>query len=180
MMPQSKLTTTNAEGSAAMKIRGILAAAVFGLAGLWAAPTAGAAQVHYSTKHIYSETADPKADIAAALAQAKKEHKRVVLDFGGDWCGDCQVLDIYFHQAPNDALLANSYVLVHVWIGHIDKNLDIPEKYGVAIKKGVPALAVVDAKGTTIFAQKTGEFENMRHMDAQSVTEFLEKWKGHS
>ena len=150
--------------------------------GLLVAPAEGLAQdkppAHaYTTKHIYSDTADPKADIAAALVQARKEHKRVLLDFGGDWCGDCQVLDIYFHQAPNDELLEKNYVLVHVWIGHIDHNLEIPEKYGVAIKKGVPALAVLDAKGTTIYSQKTGEFEDMRHMDANSVTAFLEKWK---
>ncbi len=131
----------------------------------------------YSTKHIYSDSADPKAEIAAALVQARKEHKRVLLDFGGDWCGDCQVLDIYFHQAPNEELLNRNYVLVHVWIGHIDHNLEYPEKYGVAIKKGVPALAVLDAKGTTIYSQQTGEFEDMRHMDAGSVTAFLEKWK---
>jgi thiol:disulfide interchange protein len=141
-----------------------------------AAPQAHA-QAPFVKKHIYSETADPNADIAAGLAQAKKEHKRVLLDFGGDWCGDCQVLDIYFHQAPNEALLEKNFVLVHVWIGHIDKNLDIPEKYGVAIKKGVPALAVVSAKGDPIFAQKTGEFENMRNMNPESVTTFLEKWK---
>lgn len=139
-------------------------------------PVAGA-QAPFQKKHIYSETADPKADITAALGQARKEHKRVLLDFGGDWCGDCQVLDIYFHQAPNDALLEKNYVLVHVWVGHIDKNLDIPEKYGVAIRKGVPALAVVSAKGETIFAQQTGEFENMRNMQTASVTTFLEKWK---
>ncbi|HEX3374991.1 MAG TPA: thioredoxin family protein, partial [Edaphobacter sp.] len=48
-------------------------------------------------KHLYSAEADPKAEIAAALKQAGAEHKRVILDFGGDWCGDCQVLDIYFH-----------------------------------------------------------------------------------
>ncbi len=160
------------------KIRGIVfALAALSLLGGAAATTSSGAQVQYTTRHIYSETADPKADIAAALEQARKEHKRVLLDFGGDWCGDCQVLDIYFRQPPNDALLSANYVLVHVWIGHIDKNLDIPEKYGVAIKKGVPALAVLDARGNTIFAQRTGEFEDMRHMDAKSVTDFLEKWK---
>jgi thiol:disulfide interchange protein len=150
------------------------------LAATLAAPALGiqaGAQVPFTKKHIYSETADPKADIAAALTQAKKEHKRVLLDFGGDWCGDCQVLDIYFHQAPNAEMLEKNFVLVHVWIGHIDKNLEIPEKYGVAIHKGVPALAVVSAKGETIFAQKTGEFEDMRHMNPESVTAFLEKWK---
>ena len=29
----------------------------------------------------------------------------------------------------------------------------------------------------TIYSQQTGEFEDMRHMDAGSVTAFLEKWK---
>jgi thiol:disulfide interchange protein len=128
-------------------------------------------------RHIYSETADPKADIAAALADAKREHKRVILDFGGDWCGDCQVLDIYFHQSPNAELLAKNFILVHVWIGHIDTNLDIPEKYGVAIHKGVPALAVLAPDGSVVFAQQMGEFEKMRSMESTSVTEFLNKWK---
>jgi thiol:disulfide interchange protein len=131
----------------------------------------------YTTKHIYSDTADPKTDIEDALKQARREHKRVLLDFGGDWCGDCQVLDIYFHQAPNDELLSRNYVLVHVWIGHVDHNLEYPEKYGVDIHKGVPALAVLNEKGTVIYSQKTGEFEDMRHMDSSSVTSFLEKWK---
>src|SRR5690348_11564264 len=68
----------------------------------------------YTPKHIYSDAADPQADIASGLAQAKQEHKRVILDFGGDWCGDCQVLDIYFHQPPNSDLLEKNFVLVHV------------------------------------------------------------------
>jgi thiol:disulfide interchange protein len=131
----------------------------------------------FTAKHIYSETARPAQDIAAALAQATREHKRVIVDFGGDWCGDCQVLDIYFHQAPNDALLAGHFVLVHVWIGHMDANLDVAKQYGVPITKGVPALAVLGADGKVLYAQKTGEFEDMRHMESGSVTEFLEKWK---
>ncbi len=131
-----------------------------------------------TAKHIYSDTADAKTDIAAGLAQAKREHKRVILDFGGDWCGDCQVLDIYFHQSPNADLLAKHFVLVHVSIGHEDKNIDVAAKYGVPISKGVPALAVLSADGKVVFAQATGEFEDMRHMDSASVTEFLTKWKG--
>jgi thiol:disulfide interchange protein len=122
-------------------------------------------------------TANPKADIAAALAQAKHEDKRVLLDFGGDWCGDCQVLDIYFHQPANAALLDKHYVLVHVWIGQMDHNIGLAAKYGVPIAKGVPALAVLAPDGKVLYAQKTGEFDDMRHMDTSSVTQFLEKWK---
>ena len=131
----------------------------------------------YSAKHIYSETANPKTDIAAGLAQARREHKRVILDFGGDWCGDCQALDIYFHQAPNADLLEKHFVLVHVWIGHMDANIDVAAKYGVPINRGVPALAVLAANGKVLYSQATGQFADMRHMDPQSVTEFLTKWK---
>ncbi len=132
----------------------------------------------YVPRAIYSETVDPKADIAAGLKQARLQHKRVLLDFGGDWCGDCQVLDLYFHEQPNSELLQKNFVLVHVFIGHMDKNIDLAAKYGVPINQGVPALAVLDANGKVLASQRTGEFRDMRHMDQQSVEEFLKKWKG--
>jgi thiol:disulfide interchange protein len=128
-------------------------------------------------KHLYSAEADPKAEIAAALIQASREHKRVILDFGGDWCGDCQVLDIYFHQSPNLELLDKNFLLVHVDIGRFDKNLDIPEKYKIPLKKGVPALAVLDASGKLLYSQQAAEFGDMRYMYPNSVTEFLNRWK---
>jgi len=128
--------------------------------------------------HIYDESADPRVDIAAALKKAKAEHKRVIVDFGGDWCGDCQVLDLYFHQAPNDALLAENFVLVHVFVTHaMEDNHDVAVKYEVPLKKGVPALAVLDAQGKLIHSQTAGEFENMRNMESASVTDFLNRWK---
>lgn len=129
-------------------------------------------------KQIYSETANPNADIAAALKKARAEHKRVLLDFGGDWCGDCQVLDIYFHQSPNAELLAKHFVLVHIYIGQMDRNLDVPKKYEIPINKGVPALAVLDAHGKLLYSQQTGQFENMRNMSPGAVTAFLNQWKG--
>jgi len=128
-------------------------------------------------KHLYDDDGDPKKLIAAGLKQAKAEHKRVILDFGGDWCGDCQVLDIYMHQAPNAELLAKNFVVVHISVGHIDKNLDVPAKYGVDVSHGVPALGVLDSNGKVLYAQATGEFEAMRKMYSSSVTEFLTKWK---
>ena len=133
------------------------------------------ATVGISRRHIYPDIASAQTDIQAAMAQARKEHKRIILDFGGDWCGDCQVLYLYFHQAPNQAIVDKHFVVVPVNIGRMDANLDIARRYGVPVK-GVPALAVLDANGKVIVAQNL-EFADMRHMDAQSVTEFLNKWK---
>ncbi len=126
---------------------------------------------------IYSATADAHADIAQAIKTATLEHKHILLDFGGNWCGDCQVLDIYMHQTPNDDLLEKHFVVVHVDIGRMDKNVDVADKYDVPLKRGVPALAVLDSHGRLLYSQKNGEFEDMRHMDSVSVTDFLNKWK---
>jgi thiol:disulfide interchange protein len=129
------------------------------------------------TRNIYSDTADAHKDIQQALAQAKREHKRVILDFGGNWCGDCQVLDIYLHQEPNLDLLDKYFVLVHVNVGRFDKNTDLAAKYQIPLQKGVPALAVLSSAGKLLYSQKNGEFEAMRRMDAASVTQFLNEWK---
>jgi len=133
--------------------------------------------ITYRERNIYNEDANPKADIAAALATAKREHKRVLLDFGGDWCGDCQVLDVYMHQAPNSQLIDLNYIVVHIFVGHMDQHLDITEKYGVPINRGVPALAILDEKGKVLYAQKTGEFSDMSHMQSSALGDLLEKWK---
>lgn len=128
-------------------------------------------------KHIYSETANPRADIAAALAQARRTHKRVILDFGGDWCGDCQVLDIYFHNPQNLPILEANFVLVHVNVGEYDANLDLAKKYGIPLEKGVPALAVLSDTGKLLYSQRGGEFEKMGRMEPGDVTRFLVQWK---
>jgi len=126
-------------------------------------------------KHIYPPIEAADTDVAAAIAKAKKEHKRVILDFGGDWCGDCQVLDLYFHQSPNQELLDKYFIEVKVNIGHEDANIELAHKYGVPVH-GVPALAVIDGSGKVIVSQDK-EFSDMRYMKPESVTEFLNKWK---
>jgi len=128
-------------------------------------------------RHIYPADGDPKAEIALALKRARRERKRVILEFGGDWCGDCQVLDLYLHQSPNAEILAKDYIVVPIDIGHFDKNVDTADQYGVPLKQGVPALAVLDRNGKVLYSQKTGEFGDMRYMHAASVTEFLNRWK---
>lgn len=157
----------------------VLAGALLASVSTVATPQCAYAQmkVPFVKKHLYSETADPRADIAAALKQAKADKKRVILDFGGDWCGDCQVLDIYMHQSPNAELLEKHFVLVHVDIGRMDHNVDVAAKYKVPIKKGVPALAVLDANGRLLYSQQNKEFENMSRITLEDVTSFLKRWK---
>ena len=147
---------------------------IFALAALLAL-SAGSARS--TGREIYPDPSQAKADLAAALKTAAASHKRILLDFGGNWCGDCQVLDIYFHNPANLRILEANYVLVHVNIGHMDTNLDIAERYQVPVEKGVPALAVLSETGKLLYSQRTGEFEAMRRMESSSVTSFLVQWK---
>lgn len=130
-----------------------------------------------ATREIYPDPGQAKADVAAALKTAAATHKRILLDFGGNWCGDCQVLDIYFHDPANLPILQANFVLVDINIGRMDENVALAKKYGVPLEKGVPALAVLSEDGKLLYSQKGGEFEAMRHMQSSSVTSFLVQWK---
>lgn len=128
-------------------------------------------------RDIYSAAADAHHDIAQALVTAQHEHKRIILDFGGNWCGDCHVLDIYLHQEPNASLLEDNFVIVHIDVGHYDHNLDLAEKYKVPLKRGVPELVILDAHGRMLEGQRYSEFESMKKVDPNEVTAFLNQWK---
>jgi thiol:disulfide interchange protein len=156
---------------AGLRVRRVMAAVVFGLA----MGTANA-QMQIPRKQIYPAIEAAPGQIKAAIAEARRTHKRVILDFGGDWCPDCQVLDIYFHQSPNAELLEKYFVEVKVNIGREDANLDIATKYGVPMPHGVPALAVLDGNGKLLYAQGK-EFSDMRNMQSSALTDFLNKWK---
>lgn len=149
-----------------------LSALLLLIAAFAVAPAARAAD-----QNIYPAPEAAKSELAAGLQSAAATHKHVILDFGGNWCPDCKVLDIYFHDPANKPILDANYILVHVNIGREDRNLDIAERYQIPLSKGVPALAVLDEHGKLLYSQKTGEFEAMRRMDISSVTNFLLQWK---
>ena len=129
---------------------------------------------------LYPAGANAHEDIRQAILKAAAEHKNVLLVFGGNWCLDCHLLDLYFHDPGNASLLAANYVLVDVNVGEYDRNLDLARKYGIPLSKGVPALVVLDGAGRVLYAQRNAEFENMRVQDSSAVTTFLQKWKPRS
>ena len=130
-----------------------------------------------ATHDIYPPPAHASGDVAAALVAATATHKRVILDFGGNWCPDCHILEGYFHDEPNMSILEANYILVHVNIGRMNENLDIAERYQIPLRKGVPALAILGEHGELLYSQRTGEFEAMRGLKSSAVTEFLIRWK---
>ena len=135
-------------------------------------------QPSHMKRDIYPATADAHAEIKEAEAQAAKEHKRLLLVFGANWCFDCHVLDLAFQRPDLAPVLAASYEVVHVDLGPDEhKNADLVQQYEIPLDKGIPALAVAESDGKLVVSQKSGEFEDARGLTPEVLLEFLDKWK---
>jgi len=125
--------------------------------------------------HLYAANAKARHDISQAIAATAKNHKRILLVFGGNWCIDCHILEKAFHEPRIEPLLNSNFVVVHVDVGEYTKNLDLAAKYHIDLKKGVPAIAVLNGNG--VFVYSTSEFEKARVLSEDDVVQFLDKWK---
>lgn len=128
-------------------------------------------------KNLYPPKANARADIRSALAKAAREKKHVIVEFGALWCLDCHILDNAFKTPGTKDILDESYIVVHVDVGRYDKNLDIAKQYQVPLEKGIPAMAVLDARGKLLVSNKAGEFQKARRITLAEVNEFLNEWK---
>jgi hypothetical protein len=126
---------------------------------------------------LYPPAEEAPSEISTALAAAAKDHKRVLLVFGGNWCYDCHVLDTTFRSKEFAPLVNANYHVIHINVGNYDANLDLAKKYEIPLEKGVPSLAILDPDGTLVVSQKKGEFESTVRIGPEDVAEFLKKWK---
>ena len=149
----------------------------------WSAPTH--IQVHLRsmpelpivTMHPYDENADADKAMAAAFARARKSHKRVFIDFGGNWCGDCVVLSNFLELPEVKPVMAAHFEFVSVDVGRENKNLQIPAHFGVDLKGGVPTVLIVEPDGKTVVdAGHIAALEDARHMTPQGLADWLAQW----
>ena len=120
----------------------------------------------------------PYRAVAAAFARARKSHKRVLIDLGGNWCGDCVVLANVMQLPEMKPFLAAHYEIVSVDVGRFDKNLQIPARFGIKKRlAGVPSLLIVEPDGKTLLdAGDVSALADARHMTPQGLADWLAKW----
>jgi thiol-disulfide isomerase/thioredoxin len=155
-------------------------AATAGLAFAAPAPTvkiATMAQLPVVVRTPYDVNADADLDVAAAFAKARLSHKRVLIDLGGNWCGDCVVLANIMALPEVRTFVDAHYEVVTVDIGRENKNLQIPARFGVDLKGGVPTVLIVKPDGRTLVdASHIAALEDARHMTPQGVADWLAQW----
>lgn len=159
--------------SAALGVAGAASAQGSAAPNSAAAPTAAAPA---AGKWIaYDENADAHADVKRALAAAQAQGRKVLVVFGANWCPDCIVLDQSMKQGSLKPLVARDFEVVKVDVGRFKKNLDLAELYGVPLKKGIPAIAVLDAQGRVVYATREGEIGDARQMGEDGLAKFFDR-----
>jgi thioredoxin-related protein len=133
-----------------------------------------------SRAKIYDEDADGFKQVADALSLAKKDGKRVLLDFGYNGCVWCAKLHALFESdATIKDLLKSNFIVVYIdWRrgsrgGH---NLEVDAKYQARTLYGAPSLVVLDSDGNRLLTKDTAELEAGNHHDPKKVADFLKKW----
>jgi thiol-disulfide isomerase/thioredoxin len=126
----------------------------------------------------YDEQANADAAVAKARAEAKKHGKLLLIDLGGNWCGDCRVLDGTLQLPSVKAFMDKHYTVVMVDVGRFERNLQIPVHYGFTTRlKGVPTLLVVDPKTDRLLNRNdVFALSSAGDMSPQALADWLARW----
>ena len=114
----------------------------------------------------------------AHSARAKASGRLLLIDLGGNWCGDCRILAATVARPELQAFVDHHYETVLVDVGHFDKNLQIPAHYGITKRlEGVPALLIVDPKTDKLLdGGHVSALQDARHMTPQALADWLAQW----
>lgn len=127
----------------------------------------------------YDENADANAVVAAALARAKAQHKRVLIDLGGNWCADCRILSGVMRLPEMQRFLDAHYVVVMIDVGRFDRNLQVPARFGMTARlEGVPAVLIADKSGNLLNKDHIFALDDARSMTPQAIADWLAQWAG--
>ncbi len=110
---------------------------------------------------IYHEKADARQVITQAVAKAHKNNRRVLIQWGANWCGWCHLLhDTFEKNREVRRKLLYEYDLALIDVGRFDKNIELAREYGADLKaNGIPFLTILDGEGKALTNRETGSLE---------------------
>lgn len=120
--------------------------------------------------------------VADAVAQAKREDKKVLLLFGANWCPWCRRLHTALTQNPAiQSRLQQKFVLVYIDANPRNdkqRNAGILKQYGNPIQQyGLPVFVVLDRDGTQLTTRETASFAAETDQKvADRVLSSLDEW----
>ena len=127
----------------------------------------------------YNETENAEAKIAELIKKAKKEHKNVMIQAGGNWCIWCLRFNNFVQTTPElKTLVDKNYVYYHLNYSPKNKNEKVFAKYGNPGEKyGYPVFIVLDKTGKMIHTQDSSVLEEGKGYSLEKVKTFFNEWK---
>jgi thiol:disulfide interchange protein len=140
---------------------------------------AGSYQALGQSKYLpvtkYDPRRDAAEDISAAIREAQHDHKRILLEVGGDWCSWCHTLDRFFEANPNLLLQRDqNFVTVKINYSEENENKEVLSRYGPV--ESYPHLFVLERDGKLMLSKDTGALESGKSYDLKKLTAFLKEW----
>lgn len=105
-----------------------------------------------------------RAEIAAA-----QPGERLLLTFGADWCSDSRGLAAAYRKSPLRELIARNFRHVFIDVGQRDNNMAIAARYEVPVMAGIPAIAVLDDTGQTLFVSQATDLSSAGSMTQDQI-----------
>lgn len=102
---------------------------------------------HDDDPRPFDATRNAMLDVDTALQGAKVSGRNVLLVLGGNWCHDSRGLAGKFQEPELAEVIADSYELVWVDVGYRDRNLDVPQRFGIMELYGTPTVLIVTPEG---------------------------------
>lgn len=127
----------------------------------------------------YHPEANAELDIQNAVKLAKKEHKNVIIQAGGNWCIWCLRFNNYVQQTPElKQIVDENFIYYHLNWSPENKNEKIFSKYDNPGEKfGYPVFIVLDENGKLIHTQDSSVLEEGSGYSLQKVKDFFNAWK---
>ena len=131
----------------------------------------------------YNNNQNLRADLKKALAQAQKENKNILIQFGGNWCPWCIRFHALIHGNPKiDSLMKENYIylLLNVPKEKDKRDNDLFRHFEYPNRFGFPVFVILDKTGKRLNTQDSDAFEypnpDVTGYDTSKVVRFLTMW----
>jgi hypothetical protein len=126
---------------------------------------------------LYKPGENANEKIEAAIKEAKKSGKHVLIQIGGNWCIWCaRFNDFVTNDQSLDSLMNKNYVVYHLNYSKENKNTGILTKYAFPQRFGFPVFLVLNEKGDLLHTQTSWYLEAGKSYDKEKVTAFFTDW----
>ena len=132
----------------------------------------------YKEPRPFNKKAKAWDDVDAAFARARRNGKRVILAMGANWCHDSRSLGAKFETPAFQSLIADSYELVYVDVGHKSRNIDIAQAYGIDEIVGTPTVLILSSDGDLLNGSTAPTWRNAASRTVDDALVYFQAYAG--